>query len=545
MREIESLAGDSGSTLSRKLPLTGEPADDDEAFLFAVCGEVNSGKSAFLNGLLGVKNLCPVSDLPLKHPIRHYSYGVSDETEKWSDQLELCTRNLDLLRHYHVVDTPGIRNDTQEHPREFVKLLSKADVICCVLPVSNPWSPATWNFLLQLSPEFHPKVVLIIQQIDQRDPIDIEVMEGHLKDLASKKLDFNPPIFAVSAHRALAGDRSSYRLLSAHIDRHLEGLDSRNQRLRDWIKHATEALNEIEERVEGHAGQLREQDRFINEIETEIEEMRESFIQKLPHHLIDVAETFESEGRWISKLLHRRLGAFRSIVRVFTGDRTAANIEKAFIERIQAAVEQVADKDSSAVVQSCEEHWHELEARIQESMGIQLTTDEPISQSLQASKQHFISRLRQAAELGINNLKVRHLLEKEIRHRNLALKSFTAVSLTFTLLGAVCGSLQVPWAPWILLGVALFFMSGGVLSAWVSRRHIVRDFRDHIIDTCGAFAQTMEVDFEKALQVVFRDYADSLAHVRDHFAREKMSVEPRQRKWQKCFLTLKAIEQEV
>ena len=55
----------------------------------------------------------------------------------------------------------------------------------------------------------------------------------------------------------------------------------------------------------------------------------------------------------------------------------------------------------------------------------------------------------------------------------------------------------------------------------------------------------MAGDFEKALQVVFRDYADSLAHVRDHFAREQMSIEPRQRKWQKCFLTLKAIEQGI
>ena len=45
--------------------------------------------------------------------------------------------------------------------------------------------------------------------------------------------------------------------------------------------------------------------------------------------------------------------------------------------------------------------------------------------------------------------------------------------------------------------------------------------------------------------MVFRDYGDSLAKVRDHFAREKMSVEPRQRKWQKCFLTLKTIEQEI
>ncbi len=545
MRGIESLADDAASPLSGKLPLTGVASDDDEAFLFAACGEVNCGKSSFLNGLLGTRDLCEVNDLPLSHPVRHYRYGGQVQDESHSEDLERCHRPVERLRDYEVVDTPAIQNNTDHYPPELVTLLTKADLIFCVLPVSNPWSPATWNFLLQLAPEFHPKVALVIQQIDEREPIDIEVMEGHLKDLASKKLDFTPPIFAVSAKEALSGNRESYRLLTAHINRHLEGLDARRQRLRRWIDIANAALNQIEDKVEGHAGELRDQDRFIHEIETEIEEMRESFIHKLPHHLIDVGDVFEKEGLTVSKSLHRRLGALLSIIRVFTGNRTAANIEKAFIERIQAAVEQVADRDSSKVVASCEEHWHQLEARIQESMGIELTSDRPIEQSLQASKEQFISRLRQAAELGINNLKVRHLLEKEIRHRNVALKSFTATWLIFTILASICGILNLPWAPWILLGLGGFFLGVGVLSAWITRSHIVRDFNEHILTTCGAFARTMAGDFEKALQVVFRDYTDSLAHVRNHFAREKMSIEPRQRKWQKCFLTLKAIEQDV
>ncbi|MDX1680631.1 MAG: GTPase [Akkermansiaceae bacterium] len=546
MRGIASLANDSGSQLDQPLPLTRDPADDDQAFLFVACGEVNSGKSAFLNGLLGAREICPVSDLPQpKQPIRHFRYGASRWDEAQGENLELCERPIGALKNFELIDTPGIVNNSESHSTEFIQALSQSDLIFCVLPVSNPWSPATWNFLLQLAPEFHPKVALVIQQIDQREPADIAVMEGHLLDLASKKLDFLPPIFSVSAHEACAGHPASYRLLHGHIDRHLKALESRQQQLRQWISLAGDALDQIEDQVEGLAGQLREQDRFLQEIEEEINEMRESFIQRLPHHLIDVAETFESQGRWVSKQLHRKLGAFLSLVRVFTGDRTASTTEKVFIERIQAAVEEVADRDSAEVVRNCEEHWHQLETRTKESMGIELTSHTPIEESLRASRDHFISRLRQAAELGINNLKVRHLLEKEIRTRNMALKSFTTMCLLFTLAAAICGILEIPWAPWILLGIAGLFATGGTLAAWVTRRNIVRDFKEHLLDTCGAFAQTMEGDFEKALQVVFRDYADALGDVRNHFAREKMSVEPRQRAWQKCFLTLKAIEQDL
>ena len=55
----------------------------------------------------------------------------------------------------------------------------------------------------------------------------------------------------------------------------------------------------------------------------------------------------------------------------------------------------------------------------------------------------------------------------------------------------------------------------------------------------------LHADYEEALRAVFRDYAAALDHVRTHLAREKLAVEPLQRRWQELFLTLKAIEQEL
>ena len=127
------LAGDAATPLSGKLPLSGEASNDDEAFLFAACGEVNSGKSSFLNGLLGTRDLCEVSDLPLSHPVRHYRHGPSDKDETYSEHLEHCHRPIERLRDYEVVDTPAIQNNTDHYPPELVTLLTKADLIFCVV----------------------------------------------------------------------------------------------------------------------------------------------------------------------------------------------------------------------------------------------------------------------------------------------------------------------------------------------------------------------------------------------------------------------------
>jgi hypothetical protein len=90
----------------------------------------------------------------------------------------------------------------------------------------------------------------------------------------------------------------------------------------------------------------------------------------------------------------------------------------------------------------------------------------------------------------------------------------------------------------------LFFL-GGLFAAWRTRSRIVADFRERLLDTCGAFANTMQADYEEALRVFFQDYGDSLGAVRTHLATEKLAIEPRLKQWQELFLTLKAIEQEL
>ena len=99
--------------------------------------------------------------------------------------------------------------------------------------------------------------------------------------------------------------------------------------------------------------------------------------------------------------------------------------------------------------------------------------------------------------------------------------------------------------PLVLCGLAALFLTCGIMAAWATRKSITRDFQQRLLDTCGAFASTLHSDYEEALRIVFRDYAASLANLRTRLAREKLAVEPRLRRWQELFLTLKAIEQEL
>jgi predicted GTPase len=555
MLRIAELGTETGTELGDKLPLEEINQGLGTPFLFVVCGEVNAGKSTLINGLFG-RDLCRVNILPETDRVLWYKHGSPARDVEVTPMLEERFRPIGFLRDFNLVDTPGTNSIVQGHQEITERFLPAADLVLFVFPVTNPWGAATWDLISRIPTDVLGRVAFIIQQADQRDSLDIEVILGHMADLSRKRIGHVPPIFAVSGKTAyeakratpFATDRlkaSGYPALESFISKSVCQSPARRNSLETWRSQAAAALRCVEDRIEDQTRGINSQNRFIEQVEREIDGIREQFVRRLSSHLAGVAEVFETEGVWVTRLLRKRMGALPSITRLFTGDRTGQEMETVFIERLQSAVEAVAEKDGGEVADACADHWEDLGQRVKEAMGIDLSAADPIEETLATAKKRFVTRLGRAARQGIGNLKVRNQLDKELRRRNIALKSFIFMTLVLTIGGATSGALGIPWLPLILCALAGLFLTGGVLTAWATRKTISRDFQQRLLDTCGAFASTLHSDYEEALRVVFRDYAATLNNVRTHLAREKLAIEPRLKRWQELFLTLKAIEQEL
>ena len=555
IRGIASLAENTATDLGDQLPLQQIQNGLGKPFLFVICGEVNAGKSTLINGLFG-KDLCRVNILPETDRVLWYQFGNPARDAEITPMLEERYRPIHFLKDFNLIDTPGTNSIVQNHQEITAKFLPSADLILFVFPVTNPWGAATWNFISELPAETLKRVIFIIQQADQREPIDIKVILGHMKDLSMKRIGHAPPIFAVSGKMAYEAKRdtpfaaehflkSGYPELENFISQQVCNSPDRQAILQDWRRHAAAALRTVEDSFESRTQAMADHSRFLDTIEREIDGIRERFVIRLPRHLEAVAEVFRTEAVWVSKRLRRRLGALPSFFRLFVGDRTGPAIETIFVERLQNAVEAVAEKDGVEVVEFCRTHWNELGGRVKSTMALELGSDTALDATLATAKKSFVLRLGQAARQGIDNLKVRNQLDKDLRRRNVALKSFTFMMLVFLTAGAVCGALGIDWLPAIFCGVSAVFLLGGVLVAWVTRRAITEDFQRRLLNTCDRFASTLHSDYEEALRVVFQDYATSLTMVKSHLAHEKLAIEPHLRRWQELFLTLKAIEQDL
>lgn len=555
MTGISALADLTGANISGKLPLDEISRGLGNPFLFVICGEVNAGKSTLVNGLFG-RDLCKVNVLPETHRVTWYRHGPIAKDMEVTPVLEERYRPVEFLKDFHLVDTPGTNSVVKGHQEITERFLPVADLVLFVFPVSNPWGAATWDFVSRIPEGGMDRVAFVIQQADQRDPADIEVILGHMRDLSMKRIGYVPPIFAVSGKLGCEAkktepfarmtlQKSGLPALEAFISKQVCGSPERRAMLETWRSQAAGALRTVEDRIEEQTRTLHGQDRFLHQVEGELDGMREKFVGRLSRHLSSVAEVFQSEAVWVSRILSSRLGAIRSIYRLFIGDKTGQEMESLFIERLQAAIESVAEADGTEVAEACRRHWEELGNRVRESMGIDLHGSHPIEETLAAAKQRFVHRLGRDARQGIGNLKVRNQLDKELRRRNVALKSFTFMTLALITAGATLGALSVPLLPYIICGIALVFFMGGILTAWITRRRIVQEFQDRLLDTCGAFATTLRSNYEEALRAFFQDYGESLTAVRKHLAKEKNAVEPRLKQWKELFLTLKAIEQEL
>lgn len=555
VKSILELARDTGTDLGDRLSYTAFEKDLGSPFLFVVCGEVNAGKSTLINGLFG-RELCKVNILPETDRVIWYRHGAPPRDIQSTDFLEERYRPIEFLRDFNLIDTPGTNSIVKGHQQITERFIPVADLIFFVFPVTNPWGAATWNLISSLPAESLHHVAFIVQQADQRDAADIKVILEHMADLSVKRIGIAPRIFAVSGKTAFEAkrsgafgekdyQRSGFPALEEFIGQRVCDSPERRNALQTWRNNASSALRQIEDRIEDQTRVLGDQNHFLESLEEEIDAMRERLVSRLPKHLAGVAEVFETEAVWVTGALRKWLGLIRSIFRVFVGDKTGSETERLFIERLRTAVEEVAESDGKDVVTACQAHWAQLGKRVEEAIGNFTIENEPVDAKLGQARERFVQRIGRAAHQGIGNLHVRKELERELRRRNLALKSFTATTLLLLIAGALCGIFGFTWLPWTFCSLALLFAAAGTAIALITRNRITRDFQNSLLDTCGAFADTLRNDYENALRIFFQDYTTCLQSIRSHLASEKLAIEPKLSRWHNLFLTLKAIEQDI
>ncbi|UJR13649.1 hypothetical protein I4U23_000661 [Adineta vaga] len=173
----------------------------DSIFLLVVVGEFNSGKSQFINTLLGGKeDVCPTGVLPTTDVINILKYGTKRQDIVESDHIKSIYLPNELLRQTNIVDTPGTNAILQTHQQITEHFIPRSDYILFVTSVDRPFSESERLFLVRIH-EWRKKVLIILNKIDQiQQTVDKEKVIDYVRTNARQVLDDSSvPIFPISA----------------------------------------------------------------------------------------------------------------------------------------------------------------------------------------------------------------------------------------------------------------------------------------------------------------------------------------------------------
>lgn len=224
LARLRDLMADAGATEQERTALAESIRQLDEFFLLVVAGEFNSGKSAFINALLG-DSVLQEGVTPTTSQIHVLQYG--EETGKMPREqgVWVHTAPVDLLRNINIVDTPGTNAILREHETLTAEFIPRSDLVLFVTSADRPFSESERAFLTRIR-DWGKKIVLIINKIDiLDDDAARDKVVDFVRSAGQKMLGDIAAVFPVSARQAQlakAGqphlwDRSHFEAVESYI----------------------------------------------------------------------------------------------------------------------------------------------------------------------------------------------------------------------------------------------------------------------------------------------------------------------------------------
>jgi small GTP-binding protein len=183
----------------------------DEFFLLVVVGEFNSGKSAFINALLG-QDVLKEGVTPTTTQINILHYGETKQKDVVSENLHVLTAPVKLLTEVSIVDTPGTNAIIREHELITSQFVPRADLVLFITSADRPFTESERLFLEQIR-DWGKKVVVVLNKIDiLQSEEDLIQIKNFIAENALKLLGITPEIFPVSARQAARAKQGETKL---------------------------------------------------------------------------------------------------------------------------------------------------------------------------------------------------------------------------------------------------------------------------------------------------------------------------------------------
>ena len=493
----------------------------DELFLLVIVGEYNSGKSTFINALLG-DEVFAMGDLPTTRAISILRYGEAGPPETIGENIQLYHYPLEVLRDLDIVDTPGtnsIERMEEEITRQFVP---RADLILFVTSLLQPLTASELDFLAHIR-EWGKKVVFIVNGVDRRnsdEQLD-RVREYLTREITNRLGGGAPAMYFISALQALRGrlaeragnavgghatpipdPRNEYPALERYV------LETLREKERIRLKLLT-PLGVLRHLLKNNLASLDRRLEVVNEDAQVLKSIRDQ-LEAYSAEMRKDSERYLIEVRNVLYELERRGRAwFERTIRIGNANflRNKDAVENRFRSEVvmdaPGAIEGVVHRMVDWTVQRNLRLWSsvfaELDAhtaRLRDSGALAPHGDS----EFQYNREELFARLREPVEKRLGEFDT----EKEAREITESVKAAVAQAFGVNVLAIGLGALFLTAFTTAALDVtgiltATVFAIAGWLIIPARRRHLIQEFETKISKLNEDLAALIRAKFEEQL----------------------------------------------
>jgi len=532
----------------------------DELFLLVVVGEYNSGKSTFINALLG-DEVFAMGDLPTTRTINILRYGKAGTPESLGENMHLYQYPLEVLRDLDIVDTPGtnsIERMEEAITRDFVP---RADLVLFVTSLLQPLTASELDFLTHIR-QWGKKVVFVVNGVDRRNSDEQvnRVREYLTKEVADRLGGSAPTVYFISALLALRAKLpaqggapipdplNEYPALERYVMETLRDTERVRLKLLSPLGVLRHVLKSNVAALDGRLKVVDEDARVLRSIREQLEAYTKEMRTDSERYLIEVRNVLyelERRGRsWFERTI--RIGNANFLR---NKDAVENRFRSEVVQDTPQAIENVVHRMVDWTVQRNLKLWStvfaELDAhtdRLRASGALAAHGDT----EFQYNREELFARLRAPVERRLSDFDT----EKEARQITESVKEAVMSAFGVNVLAIGLGGILVTAFTTAALDVtgvltATVFAIAGWLLIPARRRKLIKDFETKVEKLNEDLAALIKSTFEDQLARYERQLLEVIAPYERFLETERSKLESALSELKEAEREVAALEQRV
>ncbi|MDQ6626105.1 MAG: dynamin family protein [Verrucomicrobiota bacterium] len=516
--------------------LQGLLSDLREPLLFVVVGEVKAGKSSLLNAIFG-QEFAKVDVLPATDKVYIFRYGDTESAVEVSPHLTERYQPIAFLRDFNVVDTPGTNTIVPEHQTITETFIPRADLVMFVFSVTNPWTQSAWTLLDLVQKRWLKNVVFVLQQADLRDAVEVATIEQHLANTAQQKLGFAPPIFAVSARKALLAktstdgseqlwNESGFGPLEDQINRMVTESGTRMLKLESTERTARLMLNELSDEVRGSFEMIVRDEEQLARLMAFLQTRKEQTLRQVAGFLRGVEQACRDSAAHGTKLLAEKLSFWKTWRLIWS----RAQWQHDFQNEVETKLRTTVQPQVENAVQLLESDLRSLWPQLQDMLEAQFASDS--KQRVSKVMPDFAQQRRELLQ-SVQLTLVERIAGKGVEERLAQMFVESATWLRVPAGVAAAGGIATVLAAMISASVAdvtgilaTSALAIGTVFAFAQRRKILNTYEKEMDAKRTELTGAIEGQMEHAINLFYNEIAAAFQPLASFCATERKRYQP-------------------